>query len=283
MNVLKVYRSLDAEQKRILANKQVDLNRPVADLLALLKPIASCDRVADKARTPLGCTIALSIVVTIVLIIVAANIDSGVLFIGGLLAGGAVAIGSLFLFLWTRKIDVSNNMREFVLPALAVLKEDFDPKTPVHVRLDLRSPTSTEKRKSESEPYKHGVYYKVIDSIYVDPWMTFDGVLSDGTKLSWSITDTIRERKKTKKNPRGKIKTKTKYRKQTEVEVEVGMKKKVYALGRVEGEIEAGDKRDIVRMTHRVRSDSIDPISPRALIDAVAGVYRNARPATKEA
>jgi hypothetical protein len=284
MNVLKVYRSLDAEQKRILAEKQVDLHRPMSELLALLKPIAFCDRVADKARTPLGCTIALVIIATIVLTIVLANVGPPWSPMLMLLLGAAVFGATLWLFLWTRKIDVSNNMREFVLPALAVLKEDFDPKQPVHVHLDLRSPTTTEKRKSESEPYKHGVYYKIIDSIYVDPWMTFDGVLSDGTKLSWSITDTIRERKKTKRNPRGKIKTKTKYKKQTEIEVEVGMKKKTYAVGTVaDAEVEAGDKRDVVRVTQRHRTASIDPISPRALIDAVAGVYRNARPATKEA
>lgn len=284
MNVLKVYRSLDSEQKRILADKQVDLNRPMAELLTLLRPVASCDRVADKARTPLGCTLALVVVLTIVLTIVLSNVGPPWSPILMLLLGAALFVATLLLFLWTRKIDVSNNMREFVLPALAVLKDDFDPKQPVHVHLDLRSPTATDKRKSESEPYKQGAYYKIIDSIYVDPWMTFAGVLSDGTKLSWSITDTIRERKKTKRNPRGKIKTKTKYRKVTEVEVEVGLKKKTYAVSQtVDGEIVAGDKRDTVRVTQRHRSDSIDPITPRALIDAVAGVYRNTRPAGKEA
>jgi prepilin signal peptidase PulO-like enzyme (type II secretory pathway) len=284
MNVLKVYRSLSAEQKQILADKQIDLKRPVAELLALLKPVASCDQVADKARTPLGCTIALSIVLTIILIVIAGNIESKVLFIGAAVVGSVVFIGSIVLFRWTRKIDVSNNMRSFALPALAVLKEDFDPQTPVHVKLDLRPPTDDAKKKSEGEPYKAGVYYKIIDSVYVDPWMTFEGVLTDGTKLWWSVTDTIRERKKTKKNPRGKIKTKTKYKKVTEIDVEMGMKNKTYAVGRpAEGEVEAGDKRNTVRVAHRVVSATIDPIPPRELIDVVAGVYRNARPAGKEA
>ena len=253
MNVLKVYRSLDAEQKRILAEKQVDLNRPMADLLALLKPIASCDRVADKARTPLGCSIALTIVVTIVLTILMANVGPPWAPILMLLLGAAIFAGVLTLYLWTRKIDVSNNMRDFVLPALAVLKEDFDPKQPVHVHLDLRSPTTTEKRKSESEPYKQGVYYKIIDSMYVDPWMSFDGVLTDGTKLSWSITDTIRERKKTKRNPRGKIKTKTKQKKRTTAEVALTFASKHYEVGEAKGG--ATKKRKTVKLKGAEKTD----------------------------
>src|SRR5687767_8194748 len=111
MNVLKVYRSLNGEQKQILADKKADLNRPVAELLALLKPIAGCDRIADKARTPLGCTFALMIVVVIAFAIAWANV--GPIMIVPLLLAIAILVGSAMLFFWTRKIDVSNNLREF--------------------------------------------------------------------------------------------------------------------------------------------------------------------------
>lgn len=283
MNVLKVYRSLNGEQKQILADKKVELSRPVGELLALLKPIAGCDRVADKARTPLGCTFAFMIVALIALIVVWANVG-GIFMIVPIVVAAALLVGSAMLFFWTKKIDVSNNLREFVLPVLTVFREDIAPDQPVRVSLDLRSPTSPEKRTSEGEPYKAGVYYKVVDSQYRDEWMNAEAVLVDGTRLRWSIADDIRERKKTKKNPRGKIKTKTKYRKNTEIEIEVGMKKKTYAVAAPEdADVKSGEKRDAIRMVRRVRTDSLDPVVPRALIDAVADVYRNARPAKKEA
>ncbi len=282
MNVLKVYRSLSGEQKQILADKKVELNRPVAELLATLKPIAGCDRIADKARTPLGCTFALMIVIVIAFAIAWANV--GPIMIVPLVLAIAVMVGSAWLFFWTRKIDVSNNLREFVLPVLTVFREDIAPDQPVRVSLDLRSPTSPEKRTTDGEPYKQGVYYKVVDSLYRDEWMNAEAVLVDGTRLRWNIVDEIRERKKTNKNPRGKIKTKTKYRKKTEIEIEVGMKKKIYAIeAPQDAEVKSGEKRDAIRMTREVRTDSLDPIVPRALIDAIADVYRNARPAKKEA
>lgn len=280
MNVLQTYRSLNAEQKRILREKQVDLNRPIDELLTLLRPLAACDKVADKARTPLGCTFAASIV----LAIAAAVVLSGP--IGYVVAAVIVVvlIGSAVLFFWTRNVDLSNNFREFILPVLTVFREDIDPARPVHLRLDLRSPTIAAKKTGESAPYKAGVYHKVIDTTYVDDWMTASAVLVDGTKLSWKVSDAIRERKKTKRNPRGKYKTKTKYTKKTEIEVELGLRKKVYDLGRTPvGEVTSDEKRNTVRVETKIRSSSLDPVVPAALIDLVTDVYRTARPAAKEA
>jgi len=43
MGVWQLYRSLDAEQKRILREKRIDETRPVDELMALLQPVAACD------------------------------------------------------------------------------------------------------------------------------------------------------------------------------------------------------------------------------------------------
>lgn len=284
MQVLKAYRSLNAEQKQILSRKKLNANRRVGDLLALLKPLASCDSLADKSRTRLGCTFALGIVLLIGAAIVFTNV--GWSWLGGLVVVvvAAVMIGSGYLYFWTRSIDVSNNLREFGLPVLTVFRDDFDPEHPLHLELDLSSQTAKEKKQSESAPYKAGVYHKVIDSVYLDPWMRAQGVLVDGTKLSWSITDVIRERKKTKRNPRGKYKTKTKYSKKTEIEVELGLRKKLYDLQTQPGEAEvtSDDKRSKVSVTRELKTNSLDPIAPSVLIDVIAGIYRNARPVKKE-
>jgi hypothetical protein len=283
MNVLSAYRSLNAEQKRILTEKQVDLNRPVDELLVLLQPLAACDAIADKSRTRLGCTAALALVLMIPLLIVLGNVGAAL----GWIAFGVlltIGVGALWLYIWTRRIDLSNNFREFILPVLNVFREDIDPAHPVHLRLDLSPPTAKPKMQSESAPYKKGVYYKIIDKIFVDPWMTAETVLVDGTRLSWSIKDEIRERSKTKKNPRGKIKTKTKYRKKTEIEVELGLRTKSYQIDApADAEVKRGEKRNTVRLEREQRMDSLNPIAPSALIDVITDIYRKARPAQKEA
>jgi len=283
MSVLKVWRSLDPEQKQILLDKQVNVNRSVDEVLTLLRPLAACDALADKARTKLGCSFALAIVVTLF----------GSFWIAGMLGwtiGGVfvlllVATTSVlgYFWLWTRKIDVSNNCRQFLVPVLSVFREDIDATKPMHLRIDLSSPTAKTKMQSESAPYASGIYHKVIDSKYLDPWMSAEAMLVDGTKLSWRITDSILERKKTKRNPRGKYKTKTKYKKKTDLEVKLGLRSKAYDLVNVDATVETQGKRNVVEMERTIVTMSLDPLDPRALIDLVAEVYRSAKPAQKEA
>ena len=281
MDAWKTYRSLTAEQKAILSQKQLELRQPVDELLAVLRPLAACDSMANKSQTRFGCTFGVLFVASIAAAIVFSNVGWSALTTAAILLILVATVVAGWFWLWLRRIDVSNNLRSFVVPVLTLFREDFDPKSPVHLRLDLSKPTATPKKTGQSPPFKQGVYHKVIDTMYVDPWMSADAVLVDGTKLSWSVTDRIRERKKTKKNPRGKYKSKTKYRKVSDLEVRLSLRTKTYALA--EAELSADGKRSKVEVQRSVRTDSLDPIDPRALVDAIAEVYRAARPAKKEA
>jgi hypothetical protein len=284
MNAWQAHRSLTPEQKHIITSKEVDLNRKPDELIALLTPLASYDKVVDKMRTPLGCTAALAIVASIPLFFLFSGSDWELMFGAIFFLVLAIAIGALWFWRWTKKVDLSDNLRGTALPILNILREDFARNEPVHVRFDLRPPTDKTKKQSESDPYKHGAYYKIIDSIYLDPWMSCDAVLHDGTSLRWSIVDSIRERKKTKKNPRGKIKTKTKYTKKTEIEVAVGLRTKTYAItAPKDAEVKSGEKKNVVTVSRRIRSAALDPIHPTAFVDIVASVYKSVRPARKEA
>lgn len=281
MNVWTAYRALTPEQKQALRDKRIELNRDPAALVEFLQPLAACDAIADGARTKIGCSFGIGVAVSIGLAIVCSNTDWPWPTVVALVAVVAGMLAAGYLWLWTRSIDLSNNLRGFILPVLTVMRDDFHPEQPVHVRLDLTSPTAVEKKQHLSEPYKSGVYYKVIDSIYVDDWMSVDALLVDGTKLSWRAVDTIRERRKTKKNARGKIKTKTKYRKKTEIEVRMALRKKTYALP--EGESSDDAKRNVVKRSREERVDSLDPVDPRVLLDLIADVYRGTRPAKETA
>lgn len=284
MNAWTAYRSLSAEQKHILRSKKIDLSRPIDEILTLLKPLATCDKLADKSRTKAGCSFGLGIVLSIVLLIVFGNIGWSAITIPVFLLFVAAVVGAGVLWTFLRRVDISNNFRSFSLPVLTLMREDFDAAKPVKLRMNLDPPTASSKKTAESAPYKLGAYHKIIDTTYVDPWMSVSAVLVDGTKLSWDVTDEVRERKKTKKNPRGKYKTKTKYRKKTDIEVEMGLLKKNYSMTpSVDSALTSDAKRHKVSLEREVRSDSLDPIDPRVLIDVVANVYRNTRQPVKEA
>jgi hypothetical protein len=280
MEAWKTYRSLSAEQKQILSQKQLDLSRPVDEWLSLLKPIAACDAVGNKVQTRFGCTFAVLIGFTIAGLFFFWGAGWSAMTISAFVLLVAATVASGWFWNWLRGIDVSDNLRSFVIPILALFREDVDPKSPVRLRIDLTKPTAASKKTGESAPFSEGVYHKIVDTSYVDPWMEAEAVLVDGTKLSWSVTDRIRERKKTKRNPRGKYKTKTKYTKKTDLEVRLALRTKTYALA--DAEVSSDGKRSKVEVQRSLRSDSLAPIDPRALVDAIIEVYRSARPA-KEA
>lgn len=281
MHAWKTYRSLSAEQKQILSRKQLEVNRPVDELLALLKPLAACDTIANKSQTRFGCTFGIMIVMSIAGAILFSNLGWSASTLLAIAAFLVVTVVSGWFYFWLRGIDVSNNLRSFVVPVLALFREDIDPKSPVHLRLDLSQPIAKQKKTGESEPYKQGPYHKVIDTTYVDPWMSAEAVLVDGTKLGWSVSDRIRERKKTKRNARGKYKSKTKYTKKTDLDVQLALRTKTYAVP--DAEVSSDGKRSKVEVQRSIRTESLDPIDPRALVDAITDVYRAARPAKKEA
>lgn len=284
MSVRKAYQSLSSEQKHIIEEKKLDVTRPVGELLELLRPIAACDALVDKSKTKMGCTFGLAIVATIGLTILSFS-DAGSWITWALVAAAIVImVVSGKFWSWMGKIDVSNNFRLFALPVLTMFREDIAPGQPMHLRLDLGSPTDPTKKQSESQPYKAGVYHKVIDKMYRDPWMSAETLLVDGSKLSWTIVETIRERDKTKRNARGKTKTKTKYKKKTDIEVDLGLRNKLYEVhAPAGGEVTSDAKRTKVHVERRILSDSLDPIEPTALIDLIADVYRNSTLAPKEA
>ncbi|HEX7150038.1 MAG TPA: hypothetical protein VF618_01025 [Thermoanaerobaculia bacterium] len=280
MSVSEVYKSLNEEQRRLLADKHAKLSQPVDDLIAFLKPIAACDKLGDKTRSKFGCGSAVAFLLVIPFAIMWGN-GAFPSWLGMILVAAAVITGIMLVrrWSWLNKIDVSNNLRGLVLPVLQLFREDFDRTQPVQLDLDLRPPTDPAKQKSKTDAYASGAYYKIIDTFYVDPWMTGEAMLTDGTRLRWSISDSIRERAKTKKNARGKHKTKTRYAKKTSIDVEVALKAKQYELGEVaDAEVIPGEKKNVVRVTRRLKSDTLDPVHPAAFIDLVAGVYRGARP-----
>lgn len=280
---LKALRSLSAEQKALLQAKQLSGEYEPGALIALLRPIAAFDRLADKARTPMGCSTAFLFVLAFVLLIVSANVSLFLLPLSVAALGGAIWL--LVTVLKLKKLDLSNNFRQVAMPLLAVLREDMEKGATMNVRLDLSPATAKGKKTGTGKPYKEGAYHKVVDTTYVDAWFGGGTRLADGSLLQWDVTDDVVESRRTKRTPRGKYKTKTKYRKESTFTVNVSLPAKEYAaaaLPPVEGEkvkVKEGEKRTTFRVSRTVKTKSIDPVDPQELFDAISEAYRRVRPA----
>lgn len=255
---------LNDEQKGIVHAKAVSLNRPIDDLIALLAPIAKSDALTDKQRTKFGCSAALAFIASIVAILLA----PGKLGIGLFLVLLGAGIALVVLYRRSKSEDLSDNLRVTALPMLVALRDDFS-SDPVSLKLDLRAPTAKEKKTGEE---KSTGMMKTVVTTYVDPWLTCEATLADGSRMQWSVVDHIRERKRWKKSVSGKYKQKTKLKKKVEVDAELRPNKKTYAA--------PGDEKKLTVSKKIERGDGA-PVPPGVILSVLTELYAQVQPATK--
>jgi hypothetical protein len=280
MGAMKTYKLLGPEEKQLLKDKVVSMNRPIDELLKAFRAIGEYDRQADKARGQFGCGGALLIVLSIPLAIVAVNI-SPLLFI---LPVVAIAAAVWLITTWKKMagLDLSNNLRDFVVPVLTIFREEVDTAEPMQVKLDLRPATCPEKKKSEQQLPVTKPVTKMVESTFLDEWFQAEARLATGGRVRWNIADEIRERSRTKRNPRGKYKTKVKYRKRTDIDVALSLLKQDWVIDSTPApdvKIGGDEKKSVIRVSRVVETDSLAAIEPAAFLDVVGAAYRRAKPA----
>jgi len=266
--------SLNDEQRGIVREKVVTLNRPIGDIINLLAPVAKWDAAGDTARTRFGCSGALFILASIPFFFLAANARHAFAVGGGLM----ILAGILMIVVWKRKKseDLSDNLRVSVLPFLAALREDFS-SDPVSLKLDLRGPKSPEKVK---DVFKTTGMMKDVTTTYVDPWMSGEGTLADGSRLQWSVVDTIVAKQRWKKSASGKYKSKTKTKKKTAIDVTLALKAKRYDVGSFDAnDVKRGENKNVVSISHKIAAADANPTPHGEILQVIAGVYRELRPA----
>ena len=247
---------LNSEQTNIVREKVVSLNRPIDDLLGILGPVAQYDAAGDKSRTVFGCSGAVALLAGIILLFV------DVIPLHFIVGAGLIAVAVVLFIVMSKKTseDLSDNLRRCAVPFLAALREDFGSE-PIALKLDLRPPLAKEKQQSKEK------VDKVTITTWSDPWMSGDGVLHDGSRLRWSVVETIIEKSYWKRGSSGKSKLKTKKKKRVEIEVDLTLKAKTY-----------GEKQTLHNEVKHKR-DTITPIPPDLIISAIAQLYTDAQPA----
>lgn len=269
----KSYGQLNAEQHAIIADKRFDAAHTPAEWIELLGDLADYDTVGDAQRSKVGWGCGLSIVATIVMLVVFAPL-APVPFLA--------AVTFMVLFTRMRKHDVPNSLRESVLPLVALLREDIDPASQLHLAVDLRPPERDENKRSSRDLTTHS-YPKVSEALFECGWIAGDATLADGTTVDFTVRDLIRVRTVTKRNPRGKIKVKKKYKVRRMVEMRVALRNDQYAfqaVGATERGLRVGHKESGKRSVVKVRRMMVLPGSPqpqldvRHVIDTLAAAYR---------
>ncbi len=272
------YNALSPEEKGIIEKKAVDAALPPDAWIASLGALAKYDVAGDSSRKVFGCGGIIAIILGFVGMVI---LHTWIVF-----AFFAV-IGGVGLYMWAgmRKRDVPNILREFVLPLVAVLREDLNADESLRLKVDMRGGTAQEK-KIRTQVLRDSGYPKISESHYVDSWMEGEGSLVDGTVISWDVVDNIRERSVTKRNPRGKIKQKVKYKIKRVITARVGMRKASYGMASASEAgmlMKSGDKRNVIRLRRQFILTQINQNPDIAeILGLITDVYKRATPAQSE-
>ena len=159
---LKAYMALNTLQRRLLKEKQLTGNYSLPDWLNLLGGLVSYDEHGDKLRRFSG-IVFLAMIVPVFFSIVYPTL---------LLITIPIWLASGLLWLLTRKLDLSNHLRLFIMPLITLLGDDLKPGQTLNLRMDLRGGTKEGKKTDKRRPYNRGVYYKIVETLYQDPWLS---------------------------------------------------------------------------------------------------------------
>lgn len=126
------------------------------------------------------------------------------------LLGGAVLLILVGIVAFTlrgryERLNLENRRYQMVSHVVGLLQADISPEEPVSVELDLRPDTDPDKLHNEG---RTRTGWKV--KYYLDPWLSLQGRLLDGTHFRLEMTERVEMRSKTKTNARGKTKHKSK-------------------------------------------------------------------------
>ena len=264
---------LTPEQQQIASSRRLGVNRPVDEVLNLIRVLVEFDKTTESKRKKAGWSIPLAIVAMIAFLILS-NAGGAMRAAGlvGALLSLAATIGAIVLYRRFKAEDLSGNLESAAAPFLAILREDMKTGEPLHVNIDLRPYSIDEKKKKESEPRKQGAYYMIIDSLFVDPWFDGNALLADGTKVQWNVTEHVLQTIKSKKNPRGKTKTKTKVKRKTVAVVKLSFANREYAVSG--DDAASGEKRTTLTLARKLKTRADESPALSLLVDLIADGYR---------
>ena len=197
IGAISAYSRLSSEQRAFVKKQGINTSMSAHKWVRFLEPICEFDQQCDPVRDKLGGIAMASGFGLFFSVFLSAFFSSPL----PLMVVGVIFILSLFLYLILNSKDVNNNVRNTLFPLLNVLSIELGNRQKINLNICFRKKLKKKDIVLTPRSDKANVFYgyDVVE---------LNCTLKDGTKLTWKVRDLIRKR--TKRNPRGKIKVKYK-------------------------------------------------------------------------
>ncbi len=173
---LQIYSSLDKEQKQILKKGQARASYTAEVWLILLRKKAEFDTYADSVRPTLGNNAAIFVIVPLFLggfgafWVISTELLPLIYFYFGLLTLSVLyGIYSLVMYIFLKSVDIPNYLRQFIVPLLAIIKEESRETALVQMSIDLRRKDRKDNQISEERNYKPSKFGWIANFIFLVP------------------------------------------------------------------------------------------------------------------
>lgn len=223
---LKIYDTLDEEQKLFIREKKIEKNYKPKRWLELFDKISEMDKFSDEFRKKsLIYMIILGFIMFLTFIFAMESFIALMIFLIPL----STFVVLYLLFKKHKLIDIENHFRLTLVPLLSILKEEMDVDDKLYLSIDCSNQESKEKITKIIEPSSKNMPY-FTTTYFKNPWLYMEGKFRDGTLISLNFEDTIRKKDITKRSSRGKVKTKSKYKIVHKIKISLQFPKDRYQL-----------------------------------------------------
>lgn len=210
---------LPPDANEIIKTKRILARKRLSQWLILLKTLSQFDAGTDVVLKKVQSKVIGSIVmlgITFFLFIFGLAFTEGniVVVVVGLSIALFVAFRAIFYGIKAsklKKVDLSNDFRETILPLLDYLSEDILPKGKILLDLDL-SETSDKKHQVSKAKIPPGKFKKLTETVYESQCCSASIPLVDGTLLKLDISKKLASYNRYYRASSGKYKTKIKWK-----------------------------------------------------------------------
>lgn len=249
VKAVKAWQSLTPEQKHIVNKRTVSGHHTPEEWLKLFKGLALFDTYRDEGMSTFRYFYFGSIGLGIFLAFIhPAMILLGLVFLFVSIAFHSTMSGR----------DLPNVLRQFVVPLVAVLKEEMKEGEKLSLTIDLSKKKLNRAKLLKTIPPLTEKLPRVKKWEYGYLLMKARGRLADGVILDWTIGDTITKKRTEKISVSGKYKTKVKYKTKSQFLVQLSFVKTKYQVPNLPKDsaharygLKPGGKRDTIRLKYQ--------------------------------
>lgn len=214
---IRAYHALSEAQKVAIKNQGASGEMSIHKWMHFLKPICRFDEIRDQATRQLWGYFLVWVITVPVAMTLSQKLESNLPIL--LPVGLFVLLVALWFYL--RSMNADNNIRQLVYPLLHLLSLDIGNGSKVTMNFKFGRPARLEEPECLPKGDRNTSYYQ-------SAMLDLSCGLPDGTRLKWVVRQI--ERKRIKRNPRGKIKVKFKFTRL--VATSMTFDAKVYSLRR---------------------------------------------------